>query len=111
VPRARAFADTHLAEWRMAGDTSEATRLAVSELVTNSVRHSGSVDVTLRLIRYESQVHVEVIDRGVWREPELPDTDDDITEGGRGLALVSALAHRFGVHRTPFGTYAWALLR
>ncbi|WP_405910906.1 MULTISPECIES: ATP-binding protein [unclassified Streptomyces] len=111
VPRARAFTDTHLAAWRIDGETSDATRLTVSEFVTNSVCHSGSADVTLRLIRCSSRVRVEVIDGGVWREPDPCGPGDDIAEGGRGLALVGALAQRFGVRRTSFGTCAWALLR
>lgn len=111
MPRARAFAETQLAAWRIDGETSDATCLAVSEFVTNSVCHSGSADVTLRLIRRSSQVRVEVFDSGAWRKPEPPSPDDDIAEGGRGLALVSALAHRFGVHRTSLGTCVWALLR
>ncbi|WP_217548665.1 ATP-binding protein [Streptomyces sp. GbtcB6] len=111
VSRARAFTDTHLTEWQVSSETSATACLAVSELVTNSVCHSGSAEVILRLIRYRSHVRVEVIDSGTWREPSVSCTDDDITESGRGLALVGALAHRFGVLRTPFGTCAWALLR
>ena len=111
VPRARAFTEAQLTEWRIDGETSDATCLAVSEFVTNSVCHSGSADVTVRLIRHWSQVRVEVIDSGAWREPDLPGPGDDIAEGGRGLTLVSALAHRFGMRRTAFGTCMWALLR
>ncbi|MFF8024956.1 ATP-binding protein [Streptomyces sp. NPDC007896] len=111
VPQARAFTETHLAAWCIDGEMSDATRLAVSEFVTNSVCHSGSADVTLRLIRCGSQVRVEVIDSGVWREFDPSGPGDDIAEGGRGLALVSVLAQRFGVHRTSFGTCVWALLR
>jgi anti-sigma regulatory factor (Ser/Thr protein kinase) len=111
VSQARAFAEAHLAAWRIDGETSDATRLAVSEFVTNSVCHSGSADVTLRLVRCGSQVGVEVVDSGVWRDPDPSDPGDDIAEGGRGLAMVSVLARWFGLHRTSFGTCAWALLR
>ncbi|MCX5562996.1 ATP-binding protein [Streptomyces sp. NBC_00038] len=111
VPQARAFTDTYLAAWRIDGDAADMVRLVVSEFVTNSVCHSGAPEVTLRLVRCRSQVRVEVIDNGAWRDPDPRGPDDGIAEGGRGLALVRALARRHGVHRTPVGTCVWALLR
>jgi anti-sigma regulatory factor (Ser/Thr protein kinase) len=110
TPLARAFTEAHLAAWRIDDDTADAVRLVVSEFVTNSVRHSGAPEVTLRLVRCRSQVRVEVIDSGTWRDPEPHGPEDGIAEGGRGLALVSALARRYGVSRTSVGTCVWALL-
>lgn len=110
MPQARSFAEAHLAAWCVDDDTADVVRLVVSEFVTNSVRHSGAPEVTLRLVRCRSQVRVEVIDSGVWRDPEPRGSDDGVAEGGRGLALVSALTRRCGVCRTSVGTCVWALL-
>ena len=84
---------------RVADDVLRDARLLVSELVTNSVRHAGlaadgvvhiSADVTGGILR------LEVDDAGtagrVAARPPSP-------EGGFGLHLVEALAHRWGVTR------------
>jgi len=110
VPRARSFTKGHLAAWRIGDEVAEAARLVVSELVTNTVRHSGSAEVRLRLARCRTQVRIEVSDSGHWRPPTPPPRCDDMAEGGRGFDLVNAVAQRSGVHSTPSGTCAWALL-
>ena len=83
-------------------------RLLVSELVTNSVRHSNvrpddrvymSVAVTPRTLR------VEVADRGAGFVPEPRDPDQNRI-GGWGLYLVDQLADRWGVVRNHL-TRVW----
>lgn len=110
VSRARAFTKARLAAWRVGDEVAYAARVIVSELVTNTIRHSGSTDVRLRLAHSRSTVRIEVLDKGLWRVPDRPGQGEDIAEGGRGLHLVEALSQRHGVHRTPTGTRAWALL-
>jgi anti-sigma regulatory factor (Ser/Thr protein kinase) len=88
-------------------------RLVVSELVTNSVCHSGaSTDeaLTLRVELSASMLRLEVEDPG--RDgaiaPRPPDIDGG---GGRGLNLVQTISERWGVERVAAGgTRVWAQL-
>jgi anti-sigma regulatory factor (Ser/Thr protein kinase) len=70
-------------------------RLLTNELVTNSVLHSGSDAVEVRVEVRADKVRVQVADRGLGRpavgHTRLLDTS------GRGLILVSSLADRWGV--------------
>ncbi|MFF3248785.1 ATP-binding protein [Streptomyces sp. NPDC002870] len=110
VSRARAFTKARLAAWRVGDEVADAARVIVSELVTNTIRHSGSPDVSIRLAHSCSTVRIEVLDKGLWRVPDQPRQGEDVAEGGRGLHLVGALSQLHGVHRTPTGTRVWALL-
>jgi anti-sigma regulatory factor (Ser/Thr protein kinase) len=86
-------------------------QLMVSELVTNSVRHSGApaggvvvvrVQVTAAMLRLE----VEDPGRGGAIAPRMPDF-----RGGFGLNLVQALSERWGLERAAAGgTRIWAQL-
>jgi anti-sigma regulatory factor (Ser/Thr protein kinase) len=89
---------------RLLGDV----RLLVSELVTNSVRHSDahardvvrmSVSVT------ETSLRVEVADPGKGFEPKPRDADRT-RPGGWGLVLVDELSDRWGVARDQL-TRVW----
>jgi two-component sensor histidine kinase len=77
--------------------TADVVRLAVSELVSNAVMH-GTGTIAVRLGVDEEGVHVAVSDNGVGFSPSgefvMPPPD---APGGRGLALVSMLAARWGV--------------
>ena len=71
-------------------------QLIVSELVTNSVRHSGSGDdIRLRAWLRLNGVKVEIADGGGGFETEHDRSADD--EGGRGLLILDALAKAWGV--------------
>jgi anti-sigma regulatory factor (Ser/Thr protein kinase) len=86
--------------------------LLVSELVTNSIRHSRSAKggrITLAVARPADVIHIDVIDEGA---ETLPLVDDDafvnaLGDGGRGLALVKTLADGWGVHDDPAGRCVW----
>jgi anti-sigma regulatory factor (Ser/Thr protein kinase) len=74
-------------------------RLLVTELVTNSVRHSeapGRDTVGLDVSVDERRIRVEVRDRGAGFEPR-PRRPGQSKAGGWGLYLVERLTDRWGV--------------
>lgn len=76
-------------------------RLLVSELVTNSVRHSGVQHhdrVQMQVQVSEDTLRVEVADPGEGFAPKPRDMDRS-RPGGWGLYLVDQLADRWGVAR------------
>jgi len=77
--------------------------LLVSELVTNSVKHSASdwVEVGITLGTDVLRIDVSDQDRQSMR-PRTPDAD-----GGWGLTIVGALATRWGVERHAEGKTIW----
>lgn len=71
-------------------------QLLVSEVVTNSIRHSGSDDpIQLRVWRRSAGLKVEVADGGFGFETDEPSPASD-GEGGRGLLILETLADRWG---------------
>jgi anti-sigma regulatory factor (Ser/Thr protein kinase) len=69
----------------------------VSELVSNSVLHTASTTVSLRLLRVASRVRLEVWDHGSGLPAVLPIPRE---YGGRGLALVARVATRWSAGTT-----------
>jgi anti-sigma regulatory factor (Ser/Thr protein kinase) len=111
-PDAAAKARRGLAELR--GDLDpplmETLRLLVTELVTNSVRHTGAKTIELTVAVGRSAVRTEVTDAGPGFDPAgkgMPGPDHT----GWGLFLVQRLAERWGVHRNGDGTKVWFELR
>ncbi|MFD7436904.1 SpoIIE family protein phosphatase [Streptomyces sp. NPDC059861] len=103
VRRARNLTASQLAEWGLDG-LEDSTKLIVSELVTNAVRHSTS-PIDLRLT-WHQVLTVEVSDTGAGSpRPRNAGTTD---EHGRGLFLVSQLSRRWGTRPTPGGKVVWA---
>jgi anti-sigma regulatory factor (Ser/Thr protein kinase) len=100
---ARAFVGGLLGPGHPCGD---AAILLVSEIFSNSVRHSRSGDpgetVPVAVMVGEGMVRVEVTDRGRAGVPELCPAGRD-AEGGRGLQLVAGLAARWGWRRRRGG--------
>jgi serine/threonine-protein kinase RsbW len=84
--------------------------LLVSEVFSNSVRHSGSgapgETVTVAVRAGDGIVRVEVTDRAGPGIPELRPASRD-AEGGRGLQLVAGLAARWGWRRRGGRTTTW----
>ncbi len=103
VREARAFVA------RVPGESHAQADLALllaSELVTNSVRHSGSAVpggvVTVTVAAGDEVVRVEVTDRCGDGVPVLPSAAElayGEAEGSRGLWLVDALSARWGYQR------------
>src|SRR3954447_24448657 len=109
-PTAAAAARNALAALEGRGDDELLgdVRLLVSELITNSVRHSSvrpSDLVHLTVSASESTVRVEVADPGTGFEPRARDADRT-RPGGWGLYLVDHLADRWGVVRDQL-TRVW----
>jgi anti-sigma regulatory factor (Ser/Thr protein kinase) len=88
----------------------ETLRLLVTELVTNSVRHTGGDAVRLKVLVGNSAVRTEVTDAGPGFDPATTGTPaKDHT--GWGLFLVERLAERWGVSKDCNGTKVWFELR
>lgn len=111
APRAaRDFAARTLRRWGVP-QWAEPVGLVVSELVTNAVRHAGTL-TTLRLVPAEDGVVVEV-DDGAGGQPRLLPPDGRTAGGGLGLAIVDRLADDWGCTGRTDGTgkTVWARLR
>ncbi len=109
VSAARRFAVAALRGWELDDETlTETVRLVVSELVTNAVRYSRGRQVEVLLHRVPGSVLVEVGD-GDTRPPRMRHASVD-EEGGRGLALVQAVASGWGNRTTTDGKVVWCRL-
>ena len=112
VQEARAFVRERLGDQHPSLDDVE---LLVSELVTNSVRHSNSRDggtVTVVLAAIPDGVHAMVIDDGSDTVPAIRiDPADEACEGGRGMFLVDQLAQRWGTKDDAAGRSVWFEVR
>ncbi|MFJ7949488.1 SpoIIE family protein phosphatase [Streptomyces sp. NPDC096354] len=100
---ARALARRQLAQWKLDEETAFTTELIVSELATNAVRY-GTPPLQLRLIM-ERTLTCEMTDAGSsaphLRHARLVD------ERGRGLFIVSQLAHQWGTRYNETGKTIW----
>ncbi|MGW2655795.1 ATP-binding protein [Streptomyces sp. NPDC001478] len=114
VPRARATLRATLGEWRAVQAAAEDGELVLSELVTNAVRvrvpGDRMVGVRIECRGRGELLRLEVSDAGAGR-PEVQQPGE-LDKGGRGLLLVEALAHRWGVdeRRAGIGKTVWAEL-
>ncbi|MFJ8011814.1 ATP-binding protein [Streptomyces sp. NPDC096339] len=111
VPLARHAVREHLG----AADSPDA-ELCVSELLGNVITHLGEgTPVTLRVTGTGSgsgratRTRVELTDPDAHAQP-VPRQAGDRDETGRGLALVAALALRWGVAQGPRGKTVWCEL-
>ena len=88
----------------------ETLRLLVTELVTNSVRHTDAPKITLRVAIGKSAVLTEVTDEGPAFDPEaLEEAGGDTC--GWGLFLVQRLAQSWGVKDDGASKRVWFELR
>jgi serine/threonine-protein kinase RsbW len=85
-------------------------KLALTEACTNSVRHAypgreGTVEIFYEL--HADHLVVEVSDRGEGFEPPArlrgALEEDELSEGGLGIAIIEALADEFEITERPEG--------
>jgi anti-sigma regulatory factor (Ser/Thr protein kinase) len=111
-PEAAAAARAAIAELRADLDPPlmETLRLLVTELVTNSVRHTDAESLTLRVAVGKAAVLTEVADDGPSFDPDCLDRagEDDC---GWGLFLVQRLAQSWGVKNDGGSKRVWFELR
>ncbi|MEU0049432.1 ATP-binding protein [Streptomyces sp. NPDC006309] len=109
VPTARHHVHKALADWGITGELADRATLSANELVTNAVSHcrvsSARVRVTLILCDRELALEVSDPDRDRLPLPRHPGPDE---EGGRGLAMVAALADAWGHRQGPYTKTVWA---
>jgi anti-sigma regulatory factor (Ser/Thr protein kinase) len=112
VATARAAVRNSLRRHGISDARTEDAALVVSELVANCVRHGQALPDGTLLVQWQvmpAEVLVEVTDGG-GGEPVLRGADLDAA-GGRGLAVIDAVARRWGTRYDARGTTVWALLR
>ena len=107
VPSARRLVRGILAGSPRADDLE----LITAELVSNAILHSpageegGEFTLTVRTVGDWARVEVRDTGTGKWNTP--PDDDLD-AEYGRGLAIIDALADKFGHDGDANGQTVWA---
>ncbi|MCP2339519.1 ATP-binding protein [Actinomadura rupiterrae] len=103
APRAaRAFACETVAGWGLPGDASDVL-VAVSELVTNALRHGMETSVNqvqsrpiqLVLLGHPRRLVITVTDPGGSR-PAVARAEDAFSEDGRGLLVVAGVSDAWG---------------
>jgi anti-sigma regulatory factor (Ser/Thr protein kinase) len=88
----------------------ETLRLLVTELVTNSVRHTDCDSLTLRIAVGRSAVLTEVADEGAtfdMEKFEAADVEAHDPACGWGLFLVQRLARNWGVKEDSGSKRVW----
>jgi len=81
-------------------------KLALTEAVSNSVRHAYADGSGFVSISYElsgDTLAVEVVDDGKGFDPEQPPSleGEELTEGGLGIAIIRTIADEFELHSRP----------
>ncbi|MGA8211444.1 MAG: ATP-binding protein [Nocardioidaceae bacterium] len=118
VTAVRRFVDEVLTRWGHR-DLVDDVALSVTELATNATLHTDSSYLDVELSLDEAGVRVAVVNAGTVPAesiaaravalPRPPECAADIeTMTGRGLFIVAALAHRWGIDDVPQGTRVWA---
>ncbi|MFG2647215.1 ATP-binding protein [Streptomyces sp. NPDC048436] len=99
----------HLVRWGLPHMVDTA-QLCVSELVTNVIDHVGvGTPTVLGLSMRGAYVRIEVRDPDARALPTLVAAERD-AEGGRGMAIVSEVAERWGVLPGPDSKVTWCEL-
>ncbi|MEW2402338.1 ATP-binding protein [Streptomyces sp. NPDC046862] len=99
----------HLGLWGLHEVTDEA-QLCVSELVSNVITHVGpGTPATLAVSMNGTYLRIEVHDPDTRALPTLVAANTE-SEGGRGMALVDALADRWGVQLREDRKVTWCEL-
>jgi GAF domain-containing protein len=106
VPVGRRFVGQRLTAWGLS-DLRDEVELAVTELLSNGLLHAGP-PLRLHVEVADGVVRIEVHDTSA--VPPVRPSAPSAGLTGRGLALVDALAERWGAVRTESGKSVWAEL-
>ncbi|MET7348750.1 ATP-binding protein [Streptomyces mirabilis] len=99
----------HLGLWGL-HEITEAAQLCVTELVSNVITHVGAgTPTTLAVSVNGTYLRIEVQDPDTRALPTLIQAGVD-SEGGRGMALVDAIADRWGIQLHPDRKVTWCEL-
>ena len=91
----------------MRDDTLADLKLALTEAVSNSVRHAyGPNGDGVVEVRYElspDRLGVEVVDNGEGFDPDEPPAlaGEELSEGGLGIAIIKTIADEFEIESSP----------
>ena len=88
-------------------ETVELLKLAATELVTNSARHSGTEQIVVFVRVGAPSLLIKVCDRGPGVSTQVSEPDL-LDEGGRGLFLVEALARSWGTGELEIDGSPWS---
>jgi anti-sigma regulatory factor (Ser/Thr protein kinase) len=105
VPRARRLA-CDVAEPYLDAAQLGAFELAVTEVVSNAVRHGGGESIRLAVTPKDGYMCVQVTDAGAGLVPKPGALEAD-DHGGFGLFIVEQLTRRWGVTREDNKTRVW----
>ena len=89
----------------MPDETIADLKLALTEAVSNSVRHAygdgdGWVEIAYELTR--GSLEIEVLDDGPGFDPERPPVEDDeLIEGGLGIAIIRSIVDELEIQSRP----------
>jgi anti-sigma regulatory factor (Ser/Thr protein kinase) len=100
IREARGFLASIARELDLPGDTVSVAELALSEIVTNAVIH-GRPPILVQVDATSRRLEVSVSDASP-AQPQADETRLDAT-GGRGLAIVAAVAGDWGCEPDPDG--------
>lgn len=104
---ARRFVTETLGRWRRDDDLLDDAAMVVTELVTNALVHARSA-TTVAVSSRPGTVRIEVADASP--VVPVPRERHDTAASGRGIALVAAIAERWGAEPTPDGKVVWVEL-
>lgn len=111
IPDARLMATEQARRLGLSADRFSDLELITTELVTNSLRHTGRTS-QLRIWRQDGHLVCEVRDSGYLSDPLVGRRPADPRRpSGRGLLLVHQLADLVRTHTTTAGTTHHVLLR
>ncbi|RMI44438.1 ATP-binding protein [Streptomyces triticirhizae] len=109
ISAARRLVRTALLAWGL-DELAEDSSVIVSELATNTVRHTGCRHMRVTISRPTPDwVRVAVVDKS--RTMPDPRTASGTDTDGRGLIVVEALSDRWGTDLLRWGKRVWAELR
>ena len=109
VATLRGLVRNRLSDWGLQ-ELSDTAQLCVSELVSNVITHVGcGTPASLTVSMRRSRLRIELRDPDARALPTLVEAGDD-SEGGRGMALVDALAECWGVDLHHDSKVTWCEL-